>query len=1027
MKNLGNIQKGKQLVLSIVITLLCFNLAAQSPPKLYPYGDEFPLGFYDLNEDFSKVSAIGWNFGHSYAYRVFYNNTSTHLDNDTVFPDFYKQGYSLDTVFDANNVFIAYDTNFCKYPMYSKASAPIPQIYFDSCSANDMNAMGRLSYINKGTQILKIVGTDTFYRKHVKYPKSDAIIAQEINKQRMSNNIAFWDLPEEIRFTSPTYSDTCQKEWNILTDYSDLTRVNDPMKRPVYMHLFGEYRVNHLVDHIEHLDIIPTQCYPEHIETVDDLDSTVLEQGEVPHSFVRWRLEETKRAIDSAGFTLGKDYLNGEKNIFAPIELYSTGCKDKHYDAFTTIPEKTWHDFWLALACDVKGIMVYSYRAGKNHKNILGNTLKPNLDTLHHAVSLFKQHQLGKILLQGKEDANVDTAIGILSGPTHTAIFDLKPYKSFPTVSGIRFNSIKMLTKKWQGDTYIFAVNSTESTVNFEIKFDTEIPISTLPTFAAQELISNSNQNIQFAANLNTGTYKARTVHTLPAYGAAVFKYKSSNTLDLSIHDCPTDNGYNAGYIKTLANVNNSSDIWVRNQADGFTTQEHQSPKYDALNPITNHVYVKVRNISGVTSDGTDTLNLYWSKSATASGWSSYWDGSHADPSMGASLGALAIPPLDPDSSIVLSFPWVVVPDTDTLAGMDWGHCLLARIESAADPINTAFNFLSDQVFYNNNISLKNCEVINLKSWKYNPNNLIVREEITKKVYVGNTTNTSATIDFSFQVPKEYRLSHIIDSTKVSLQFDANGWNLFQAHCQSNPNVTIEGEQRISLNANEINFENVVFPANTRVPIALTFDFLIAEESGAEYQYLVAQKSSTADSLGNYNRGAVHIIANIEAIEPFSADAGADKEIDRGESVTLSAEQINAAATYNWYDMDGNLIYTGTDVSVSPEDSRRYHLEIIANGISAYDAVAVAVNPYFITAMSPNPASSIVNIDYSADGANVAYIMLINQNTGAANMYPINTYDSQKSINVAYYSPGTYTVLLICDGVYYSPQSLSVY
>jgi hypothetical protein len=48
----------------------------------------------------------------------------------------------------------------------------------------------------------------------------------------------------------------------------------------------------------------------------------------------------------------------------------------------------------------------------------------------------------------------------------------------------------------------------------------------------------------------------------------------------------------------------------------------------------------------------------------------------------------------------------------------------------------------------------------------------------------------------------------------------------------------------------------------------------------------------------------------------FNGDAGKDEEIDKVESVTLTAEQINVAAIYNWYDSKGNLIYTGASLSI---------------------------------------------------------------------------------------------------------------
>ncbi len=1002
----------KNILISTVLTVLYFNLTAQNPPKTYPYGDEFLLGFYDLNSDYfgdyDTLAQMGWNTAHSY------------IDHG----DLIEQN-----------------------------------TYHTTVQNNNLNAFPllRATYIGRDNPNSSTLLGDVVKHPYIPTPDFPHTTQEQI-QQQMIYNFSMWSIPEELR--KGYYLTTVQndypaidsvREFDILEQYPPLIRQLDPKERPVEMFCLPVWRKG-LQSYVPHLDVLTIGVYPDHGRGLEADTSTII-QRQIPHSYVRRGIEMTQNAIIDTGYTLGKDYLNGEKTVIAALELYyATDVQSGNpIDTLTTIPKKTWHDFWLALACDVKGIMMYSYRGGKDLPNLNGDFLHDNLDTLHHAVSIFKANQLGKVLLQGTIDTSVSMTNNVASGPDSTHKFFYEPWQGYHLNSDeiTHYESVKKLTKKWQGNTYVFAANSTEDSVKFTIPFSTDIPSGTLGAstvvLPVEELITG--QTLAYPNrydDLNsTGFYKGFIIHTLPPFGAAVFKYNSSHTLDLSIRDCNNDNGYNAGYRLDLEDIDNSPDIWVRNQDDGFTNQTHQQPLYSTSSngtvSNTNYVYVRVKNISGVTSDGTETLSLHWTRNGMNPTWPDVWDGSN--PNVGNLINTLNIPVLVSGQDTILEFMWNIVADTSQV--QDWGHCLLARMDAGTDAITdyyyqnngsissnpTNSYLMSTTCHRNNNVALRNCNILHLNSWFPNSDNLypIVRTENTTNVFAANSSDTTITYDFTFKIPKEFRLSSIVDSTNINLQFNANAWNLFQAHCQSNPNVTISGEQRVSLNANEVVFKNVVFPANTSVPIGINFDFLIQEANNDGFEFVVSQQKSLADSTGNYERGNVRFVVQMNPIEPFSADAGADKEIDRGESVTLSAEQINAAATYNWYDMDGNLIYTGTDVSVSPEDSRRYHLEIIANGISAYDAVAVAVNPYFITAMSPNPASGIVNIDYSADGASVAYIMLINQNTGTADMYPINTYDSQKSINVAYYSPGTYTVLLICDGVYYSPQSLSVY
>lgn len=117
-----------------------------------------------------------------------------------------------------------------------------------------------------------------------------------------------------------------------------------------------------------------------------------------------------------------------------------------------------------------------------------------------------------------------------------------------------------------------------------------------------------------------------------------------------------------------------------------------------------------------------------------------------------------------------------------------------------------------------------------------------------------------------------------------------------------------------------------------------------------------------------------------------------------------------------------------TDLSISPVVSERYRLEVIAtaDGLTCYDQVDVEVNPYFITNVSPNPASNFVTIDYFAEGASSAYLMLLSYTNGTASSYIINPTSTQTNINIANYQTGIYSVILVCDGVHYTIENLVV-
>ena len=160
--------------------------------------------------------------------------------------------------------------------------------------------------------------------------------------------------------------------------------------------------------------------------------------------------------------------------------------------------------------------------------------------------------------------------------------------------------------------------------------------------------------------------------------------------------------------------------------------------------------------------------------------------------------------------------------------------------------------------------------------------------------------------------------------------------------------------------------------------------------------------------------------------DSFSADAGNDKEIDKNESTTLTASNINEDATYNWYDPEGNLIYTGSDLTVSPEITKIYKLEVISNldGFKDYDEIEVKVNPYKLESLVPNPAISQVTVNYIADEANSAYLMVVNTTTGSSDNYIIDTTLNSVVIDISSYTSGIYEVILVADGEAQTSQTL---
>lgn len=150
----------------------------------------------------------------------------------------------------------------------------------------------------------------------------------------------------------------------------------------------------------------------------------------------------------------------------------------------------------------------------------------------------------------------------------------------------------------------------------------------------------------------------------------------------------------------------------------------------------------------------------------------------------------------------------------------------------------------------------------------------------------------------------------------------------------------------------------------------------------------------------------------------FLAQTGGDKTIDENETITIQADTINEPATYHWYDPEGNLIYTGKEFTLSPEVTKKYKLEIIADadGYKDYDEIEIKINGPSLNSLSPNPTSGQVSITYDVLNSSAAYLMITNSATGVANNYILAVEESEINIDVSSYPIGVYVVSLVCDG-----------
>ncbi len=487
-----------------------------------------------------------------------------------------------------------------------------------------------------------------------------------------------------------------------------------------------------------------------------------------------------------------------------------------------------------------------------------------------------------------------------------------------------------------------------------------------------------------------------------------------------------------------------SKDIWVRTTNDGFANRVHQNPEYYTDPGLFNYVYVEVRNRGCEDSDA-GTLDVHWAKAGTALSYPTHWNGSlttsNGQP-VGDLIAQIALPPIAAGASQVFEIPWQPVnpanyvnlfDETDPLFWIDEPEphhfCLLARLQTPSDPIT--FSNGSDLNAYvrnNNNVAWKNFSVFDL-----DPNNIVGVPGCEDNVVVGSTilvgdvAGEGGAYDLELDNPQHYRGNAITDEAEVSLTLSPPMWDRWIAGGQVAQNLVVLREdcRQLVVTGTPAQLKNLDFLPHEQNLAKVGVNFLADQLSGQPtFTFRALQRHSSTGALV----GGETFTVNVPGRPGFWADAGEDKMVRAGDSTQVNAYDIGEAAVYNWYDMHGELIYSGIDVVLSPELTQHYTLEVIAeaDGVKSYDDLEVVVTEAYIESISPNPASGQAVVTYTVGSASSAYLVMSMPYGGSYN-YILDTQASEQTIPLAGITPGYYSVILVSDGVAVDNHQLIVH
>lgn len=487
-----------------------------------------------------------------------------------------------------------------------------------------------------------------------------------------------------------------------------------------------------------------------------------------------------------------------------------------------------------------------------------------------------------------------------------------------------------------------------------------------------------------------------------------------SSGVDLYIKDNRNDLGIepNSG---TYGNV--PPDIIIRNDNDSIFEKSINALSYENNVDSIQFIYVKVRNRGCSPSLGTEQLKLYWGMIGTTLHWPNDYNGTNTYPNTSEPVGGLVdsvtIPVILPGKFAIIEVPWIM-PDMNKYPTIVNGAnfaSILARIDAVNDTMtlpesnNTYINSKA-----NNNIALTLSKFYNFSVQRP----ITEIHHIGTPTLVGNITNTSKTYNIQFNSNGSIPLS---DVAEIEVVLSDEIWQAWQNGGMQQQGIEIKSStnQVIKLLSSQSTLNNISLTPNERGLVTINPYFLTD---------VVHQRKEYGISIDQQDNGSQEVVGSfthyfiIDDRELFNANAGNDEVIHQNETIELNAVNIGEDAIYNWYNQNGDLIYEGQNLYITPEVTTEYELEVIAlaDGFKDYDEVIVNVLPHRINSLYPNPPDNQLTVGYEAQEATSAYLLITSPYTNSVNNYIINTQDSSHTIDVSAFPPGLYSIVLICDG-----------
>lgn len=357
-----------------------------------------------------------------------------------------------------------------------------------------------------------------------------------------------------------------------------------------------------------------------------------------------------------------------------------------------------------------------------------------------------------------------------------------------------------------------------------------------------------------------------------------------------------------------------------------------------------------------------------------------------------------------------MTFEWYP-PNPNTFIGRinelhAWNYSLFAKINSPSDLLfNTSmFNFTHN----NNNIAALNVGIVNVSIL---PEEFIPGGTLAIGNYMFNEDTKIFNLEFKSLASNIGE--KLWNEAEIIITMDDASWSKWSDGGYQSKHIEIfnKAEKQAIITNNDAVLRNMHFEAGEWSIIHIGFNFLTQEVMHDEFYYNVFQNDSETNS--TIGSATFKIIRNPR--ELFKAEADYTWSTIENAYV-LKAKDIKELAEYNWYDENGELAFSNSEITLPVGLSNKYKLEVISehDRYKDYDVIEVK-NLYGIISISPNPSSDHVKITCKIpqieDGK--SFIKITSLNGTNSKTYSINKDDTL--IDVSSYTTGVYLVSLIYE------------